>query len=249
MRIVKLLGLMALALFPFAAVTASSAMAEEDPNPPRLLCLVAGCEAIEGTLTAGASELVGLSGKTITGTAAELLFKGCEKLTEETKDVTLCKDVPVHFTGVKREGIACRSENLKAEKDPVETLLLLLDLHMSTESTAGGVLQSLILAKVLGVDLDSEVLLVCGLIKVKEKGWFACLATGLKNVQTTENLEITCKVNATTHDKETGTCKGLLCEELEKEPFQATFNPSTFEDVWLGINLSGKLSKDIFIDD
>jgi hypothetical protein len=248
MRRVKLLGLMALSLFAFAAVTASSAMAEEDPNPPRILCLVAGCEAIEGTLTAGASELVGLSGKTITGTSAILALKGCEKSEEGTKDVTLCKDVPLEFKGVKKETTACRSENLKAEKDPIETVLLLLDVHASTETTSGGVLESLILAKVLGVDLDTELILNCGLVKVKVKGWIGCLANGLKNIATTENFEVACVVNAS-HDKVTGTWKGLLTEEAEKEPLQATLNGSTFEDAWETIKLEGKPTKDIFIDD
>jgi hypothetical protein len=70
-----------LALFAFGAFAASGAYAveKEEESNPRILCLVEGCNALEGTLTGGASELIDLNEKTITSTAAEALVKGCGK--------------------------------------------------------------------------------------------------------------------------------------------------------------------------
>ena len=81
-----------------------------------------------------------------TKACAQFNIKDCENLAESTKDTNLCKDVLLTVTGYKQGTSACRSENNKGEKDPVETILALLDLHLSSEETAGKVLQPLLLA-------------------------------------------------------------------------------------------------------
>jgi hypothetical protein len=247
MRKVKLLGFTALALLAFGAFTAS-AFAVED-GKPQILCLVEGCETLEGTLKAGASSLEDLAGKVISGTAAETKLKGCKNDEAGTKDVNLCVDVVLTFTGVKKEAVACRSENAKGEKDPVETILTLLDLHMAAEETSAKVLQPLLTAQVLGTALEAELTFVCGVVKSKVKGVIGCLLLpGLANVQTTEKVTITCEVNTTTHDAITGTCT-VLCEDLGKIGLISTLDGKTETDSWEKIKLEGSLNKDIFIDD
>jgi hypothetical protein len=247
MRTVKLLGFTALALLAFGAFTAS-AFAVED-GKPQILCLVAGCETLEGTLKGGASRIEDLAGKTIAATASEAKLKGCKNDEAGTKDVNLCVDVPLALTGFKKEAVACRSENAKGEKDAVETVLTLLDLHMAAEETSAKVLQPLLTAQYLGTALEAEVTIVCGVVKSKVKGVLACLLLpGLANVQITEKVTINCEVNITTHDPVTGTCT-VLCEDLGKIGLIATFDGKTETDAWENIRLEGSLNKDIFIDD
>ena len=74
--------------------------------------------------------------------------------------------MPLHFTGVKQGAVACRSENNKGEKEPVETVLTLLDLHIGAELTSGGVLQPVIFALVLGTALEEEVKFNCATVKI-----------------------------------------------------------------------------------
>ena len=248
MRKVKLLGFTALALLAFGAFTAS-AFATED-GKPQILCLVEGCEKLEGTLAGTTSRIEDLAGKTITGTGVETKLKGCKNDETGTKDVNLCVDVPITFTGTKKEGtVACRSENAKGEKDAVETILTLLDLHMAAEETSAKVLQPLLTAEVLGTALEAELIINCGVVKSKVTGVVACLLLpGLANVQTTEEVTLKCEVNKETHDAVTGTCT-VLCEDLGKIGLVSTLDGSTKTDSWENIELKGKLNKDIFIDD
>jgi hypothetical protein len=259
MRKFKLLGLMVLALFAFGAFAASGAYATEaeESNNPRILVLEGEASALEGTLTGGEALLIQLNGeKTIKAVEESLLLKGCENLTGNVKDTNLCKDVPLHFTGVKQGLVACRSENAKGEKDAVETVLTLLDLHMAA---GGSPLGPLILARVLGTGLEEEVLLNCGGVKIQVKGVkegeknkagvIACtFGPGLVNIPTTTKVEALCKVNGTTHDEEPPSCS-ILCTDFGSTGLEADLDGKTFKDAAENIHLEGTLTKDIFIDD
>ena len=248
MRKVKLLGFTALALLAFGAFTAS-AFAVED-GKPQILCLVEGCEKLEGTLK-GITEnrIEDLNGKTITGTAVEAKLKGCKNDETSKNDVNLCINVPLTFTGTKKEKVACRSENAAGEKDPVETILLLTDLHAAAEETSGKVLESLLTVKVLGTaEKEEELIINCGGVKSKVKGVLGCLLPGLENIPITAELTIKCEINKTTHDPVTGTCT-VLCEDLGKIGLISTLDGKTEVDSWENVELKGNLNKDIFIDD
>jgi hypothetical protein len=248
MRTVKLMGLAVLALFAFAASGAYAVEAEESNNP-RILCLVEKCSELEGTLKGGVSRLEDLAGKTIEGTAAEAKLKGCENLAGN-KDINLCFDVPIHFTGTKKEKVACRSENAKGEKDPVEVILALLDLHMAAELTSASVLQPLLLAKVLGTDLTETLTINCGVVKTTVKGQIGCLLLpGLANIPTTTAVEVVCALNKEKHDPVTGTCNVLCTDFGATIGLISTLDGKTETDSWEEIKLSGNLNKDIFIDD
>ena len=114
MRKVKLLGFTALALLAFGAFTAS-AFAVED-GKPQILCLVEGCEKLEGTLKGGASSLEDLNGKTITGVTAEAKLKGCKNDEASKNDVNLCVDVPLTITGFKKKKSPVAAKTPKAKK-------------------------------------------------------------------------------------------------------------------------------------
>ena len=159
MQKVKLVGIVALALLALGAFGASAAFAES----PELLILSGSVEELEGTLKAPAgSEIafVQLTGeKTFTAAGAEAKLKNCLPIGTDLLNTTLCHDVPLDITGYKQEKAACRSENAKGEKDPVETILMLLDLHLAAEEVLPGndELQPLLIFKILGTGLEEEV--------------------------------------------------------------------------------------------
>jgi hypothetical protein len=240
MRSVKLLVLTGLALLAFGAMGTAIASAEE--GAPSILCLTGECAKLSGTLTAAKSELGTLKGKKfLEGAAGTTELKNCEAFEGKTTDTRLCKDVPLTFTGVQVTGTtnACQSEN-----DVAGTVLLLVDLHAATEKTSAGVLQPLLLARVLNASLGEVLKLTCaGGVNVEVKGTVPCLASpGLAN---TESLEVVCK--ATKQDQETGTCE-LLCELLTSNPFQSNFGGG-FEDAFFNVTFKGKLNQTVFIDD
>ena len=260
MRKVKLLGVMVLALFAVGAFTASSAFAVEDPfEKPEILVLAGTVEELKGVLTGTNPELIQLSNaNTIKATKAELLLNQlgkpeCKPLEGSTTDFNLCIDVPLHFTGVKQGAVACRSENNTGGKDPVETVLTLLNLHIGAELTAAKVLLPIIFAAILGTNLEEEVKFNCGTLKSAVKGLgkgpgvINCLLLpGL--LENTKKIEILCKVDATTHDAEVGTCN-ILCLDFGVLGILASLNGTAFEHAWELIHLEGELNKDIFIDD
>jgi hypothetical protein len=258
MHRVKLLGLALLALCAFGAFTAVGAYAEEkeEANKPQILVLEGKASQLEATLKATqTAELVNLTGtKPITATGAETTLKNCAALKENEKDTNLCENVVLDFTGVKQgESTACRSETINKEKDAIGTVLLLTDLHLSAELTAAKVLQPLLLVKVLGANAtkekEEELKLVCGLLKVKVTGVVACLLLpGLVNIPVTTEVEVTCKVNTTTHDRETGECNVLCTEYGGVLGLTAEYGTEKL-DAWELVTLKGKANKDIYIDD
>jgi hypothetical protein len=250
MRRIWLLAFAAMALFMFGALMTQGAFAlePEEENNPRILCLVVKCSDLEGTLRGGANRLEDLEGKTIESTSSELEFKKCEDLAGE-KDVNLCKDVKLNLFGTKKGAVACRSENAKGEKAPVENIMTLVNLHTAAELTSGSVLQPLLMAKILGTALEEELIVNCGGVKAKIKGTVACLfLPGLQNIPTTAEVEDKCEVNKVSHDATTGTCN-VLCEDFGKIGLTAALNGIAEVDSWVAVTLKGKLNKDIFLDD
>jgi hypothetical protein len=247
MKVVKSLVIATMALCLVGVVAAATAQAEE----PVLLCFPEKClEGLEGHFReAAANALVTLADKEIAGTGVEGKIKECKELGSSKKDTTLC-NMSIAFTGMRLGKVACRSETSGGTKSPVEEVAVQLDLHFAAEMTGGGALQTLILLKFLGVAGGEEELIVnCGGVKEKAKGALACLLLpGLTAVAAnTEQFEILCKLNATSHDPETGTCE-LLCEWLKEHPFEANLGAG-FEDAWMNIRATGAFNREVFLDD
>jgi len=260
MRKATLLAFAALALFAFGGF-ASSAMAEEaDQNSPSILVLEGTPAELEGhfeTHKGETPELITLSNKnTLSATRALALLKNCKAITGFPSDTNLCEPVVIDFNGVKQEKVNCRSENTKGEKDPIETVLATLDLHLAAATILpSGELVPMLLARLLGMSgLSGEenLKLVCGVIKIEVKGVFACLLLpGLKIIAAGGNIEILCKVNTTSHDPEEDMCE-ILCEPWGSGfpiGVLADLDGKTFEDAAELLHLLGTLNKSIFIDD
>jgi hypothetical protein len=236
----KLFGLALLALLVLGVVASASYAVE-----PQILVLTGKISELQATLkSTGTAQLINLTGeKTIEAKGAEVKLKGCEGTGTDTN---LCNNVPITFTGVKQVGgPACRSEDKNGNKDPVETVLALLDLHLSSEKATKGELQALLLARVLGLgkEVEEEVKFVCGLLKIKVTGVVACL---LVTKESGAAVEVKCSVNAS-HDKEIGTCE-VLCDEFGKVLGLTGEYGSEKLDAWESITLEGKPSSDIVVD-
>ncbi len=250
MRLTKLLGLVAPALFAFGAIGTTMASAtelSEESGKPQILCFVEGCiKALEIPLTGGAFAVETLGSLGITGTSAVSTIKGIEELEgSKGKDGGLVKDVEMRFEGVKKGEANCNTEGLSAEKGQVAALF---DLHISA-GTRGGVLVPLLLVKFLSKKLGAELEIKCGILKEFVKGTLPCaLNAGLVAIPTTAQVEFNCSLNKTTHDQSTGITCTVLCTENEKDPFEIKFGEK-FEDAGMEIKLTGKPSKEIFIDD
>lgn len=243
MRPVRLLACVATMLCASGVCVAVASA--EDTGSPSILCLVKGCQNLEGTLTGGNVKLVtSKNAKIPEAEGIEASLKNCETVAgTEEKDVRLCKDVTIMFAGVKVESTKCNTEG-----DANGTVLALFDLHMASETTSEGALVPLLLARVLNSKLEPlPITLKCGAaFKFEVRGTLGCLFTpGLKNVVTTEMLELSCKVKE--KEAETGTCQ-QLCELLQEAPFEANLG-SGFEPGWMELHAEGSPSKDVFIDD
>jgi hypothetical protein len=246
-----------LALCAFGAFAASSALAT-DANSPSILVLEGGkATELEGTFKSEGTttKLIQLNGeKTLESTGAETKLKNCKEISGLPSDTNLCEPVAIVFTGNKQAGANCRSENSKGEKDAIETVLALLDLHLAAEESLEGSaemkLQPLLLARILGTAKEEELSYVCGLVKIQVKGVLACLLLpGLATVAAGGKYEIVCAVDKTTHDPITGHCE-TLCEIGGKAiGMEADLNGKEFKDAWWELNLKGSLNKSTFIDD
>jgi hypothetical protein len=247
LNLLVLVAFALVALSAFAAPGAYAAESEESGNP-RILTLEGKVTELSGTLKGGAGGVVELNGEEFEGTAATLALEKCKEGKGLPRDTNLCEDQKLTLTGVKENKVACRSENNKGEKDPVETVLSLLDLHVAAELTAAKVLQPVFLAKLLGTALEEEVKVICGIVDQSVKGVFVCLLLpGLENIPTTKEVEVLCKINEATHDPETGQCV-TLCEVFGKIGVFILFDAVEIDSTVV-LHLTGKLNKDVYIDD
>ena len=247
MKVVKLWILAAMAMMAFGAVGAAVASAED--GPPEILCFVKGCiKELETTFKGEASFLSDLAGLTITSTSAKTTVAGCKELTgSEGKDGNLCTNQTILFEGTESKKAKCNTPG-----DAAGVVLVKLDLHLAAELNAAKTeLEPLLLSRILNAKEEfGPIIIECalGTIKLEVKGTAPCLLLpGLTLIAVTTELEVSCKINTTTHDPETGECE-LLCEWLKEAPFQSKL-AAAFEDAAMNIKLKGKFQKEIFIDD
>lgn len=226
---------------------AGSSAANAEDGSPAILCLTAGCvKELTASVKGGPVVTETLSGLLVESATAESTVSKCEPVAgTEEKDVSLCKDVTLVLRGVKTKGANCNTEG--DEKGVIKTFI---DLHLAAGLNLGQTeLVPLGLGKVLNAKLEAVAVKVkCGLITVEVKGTFGCLVPpGLTNIAAGTVLEVTCKMNQTTHDIEIGKCE-LLCQWLEEDPFLMKLG-SSFEDAAKQFTMTGSANKDVFVDD
>ncbi len=246
MRQARLLLTALTALLALCGLCTGMASAE-DANAPMLLVTSGKVTELTGKFTGGAGSLASLSGKALSGTSGDASLKNCKaSAMAGEKDTNLCEGL-MAIDGVKQGTTACRSES-SSGKDPVETILVLGDIHGASEKATSGELEGLLLMKVLGVAAEEELTVVCGTVKDKVKGVIGCLLTpGLTTVAAGGTGTLACKQNATTHDPETGECE-QLCEWLKEHPFETNLGAG-FEDTWMSFSGTGSLNLGVFGDD
>jgi hypothetical protein len=227
-----------------AGVAASAATAET----PAILLLSGKVSELKTELKGGTWKIETVGLKSIAGSGATATITECEELDGKALDTNLCADL-LTLTGAKKEKVACRSETLAGVKDPIETILVKVDLHLDSEKSTTGVLQPLLVFKFHGVDGDEEVIVNCGGIKYKIKGKVGCLLLpGLTQIASGGKIEVVCIQEK--GKQITGTCveTKLLCEELANDPFLADLGAG-FETAGLDLRVEGSFNKDVFIDD
>jgi len=245
MNVVKLWTLAALAAFAFGTVGAAAASAED--GPPQILCFVKNCiTELEGQFKGGVARLIDLAGREVKSLSESVTPKACKELAgSEGKDGSLCNNRIIDLEGVELDKVKCNTEG-----DPAGVVLIMFDLHLAAELNAAKTeLEPLLLERTLNAKEEfGPVIIKCGIVRIEVKGTLGCLLLpGLVSIPTTKEAEVSCKVNATTHDPEAGGCE-LLCEWLKEDPFQAKI-ASAFEDAWEESHVNGKFNKEIFIDD
>jgi hypothetical protein len=251
MRQLKLLMLAVLAMFALGAATSAvaSAVEAEEPNNPRVLILTGNVSELTAEFKGEASLLETTDLKSLKGLTATATLANCESISGKPLDLNLCKDVAITFFDVQKGAVNCSSENLKKEKGAIGEVKTLVDLHIADEKSTAGVLQPLLIALVLGIDLEPILLINCGGLKQEVKGKIACLLLpGLTNIAAGGNVEILCKQKEGV--LETGTCEETkaLCELLAKEPLEANLGAG-FKAAAFSVHLLGTFNRDIYIDD
>jgi hypothetical protein len=208
-----------------------------------------------GSLTAEvlgkATKLETVGEKAITGSGVEAVVKGCVELEMSSLDTNLCKEGVIVFTGVKQGKVGCRSETLAATKDSLETVLAKFDAHLDAEKSTAGVLQPLLVLKLLGTDGDETLIINCGLVKEQVKGRVGCLLVpGLTNISIFGAIEIICQIEHPGKQR-TGTCEQTVfsCGELATDRLLVKFGTEFWESAALEISLRGGFNKDVFIED
>jgi hypothetical protein len=251
MRRLKLFVLAAFAICALGATIASVAMAAD--GQPEILVLSGSITKLKLGFAGEGWQLEALpGGQGLNATGVDLEEGNCLVSEEKTLDTELCHEGLLELTGVHFGKVACRSETLAGLKDPVETALVLVDLHLVAEKSnkeTGEVLEPLLVFKILGLDGDSTLVLNCGLVKVQIKGRIGCLLLpGLEEIAIMGKLTILCKQKS--GDQITGTCEVTkkLCEELAKDPLMASFGEG-FKDAATEFHMTGPPSMGIFIDD
>ncbi len=98
----------------------------------------------------------------------------------------------------------------------------------------------------LGTAGEEEVKFNCSLLKIKVTGVVECLVDpALTN---TTHVELLCKVNTATHDREIDTCTVLCTEFGGTLGLTAEYGKEKL-DAWELAHLLGEFNKDVFIDD
>jgi hypothetical protein len=247
MRQLRMLILAAFTMLAFGAV--ASAVASAEDGQPAILILSESVTGLTASGTGAGSTLETLGKLTITSRAVTATVKGCKALEAKATDTNECEGL-LTFTETESKGLSCRSETAAKVKDAVGTLLVKLGLKLAAEDAKeSGVLEPLLIAKLLGADGNNELTLNCGTVKEAVKGSVGCLLLkGLENIPTTAKIEIVCEQKG--GDQTTGTClvSKAFCEALAKDPLLGNLN-GTFEDSAQQFKVTGSFNKDVFIDD
>lgn len=232
----KLMSLTLLAVFALAAIGAATASAEP------LILVLPGEKVSELKYKGegGKGTLEDSTKKTIVGTKvkAEATFNALTESDALTGTTTL------DFEGTKKEKVACRSENAKGEKDPVETILVVTTITAASETSTTGVLEPMLVNTVNGT-----LFINCGGVKEEVKGSLPCLVdNGLEETAAGGVIVILC--HQAGGKQTTGTCleTKATCEKLEKEPFLANLGGG-FQSAGEEVEVSGTFNKMITIDD
>jgi len=191
---------------------------------------------------AGGSKLETTGGKTISCTAAKATAKFTATGVEANSEKG---EATVDLEGCKKEKVACRSENSKGEKDPVEVVLAPLGLTDASEETAAKELQFVWVAT-----FKETLLINCGVVKNEVKGNVGCLVKpALTEVAAGGTVTFACAVEAKGKQK-TGKCVATkaTCEKLEKEPLSANLGVG-FEGAAAEITIEGSFGKMVTLDD
>jgi hypothetical protein len=231
---------------------AGAAVAAAEDGPPAILVLEGKVTdlAFTGSDATQVTTVTNLEGKEIKGKGVSATLKGCTTLEGKEKDTAHCTEGLLTLTEFKQGETGCRSETLAGVKDPVLTILVKTTALLGAEKSTAGVLQPLLVLTPLGVD-GNPLLINCAAVKEKVTGEIGCLwLPGLKEIATTESSEVLCK-SKSAGDQETGTCEvtKTLCEQLAKNPFEASLNGTTFSMAALTWHLNLTANKNIFIDD
>jgi hypothetical protein len=243
MKHLRLLGLTVLAVFAFASVAAATAFAEEP------VVLVLPGETIGGT------ELTGTSGEGTLETVGKKTIK-CTKSkntdTLEGEGADTAKDKAIiDFEECKEGSANCRSENEKAEKDPIGTILIRTSTLSASFEKEGKLVPGIVFT-LLSEPKGGNQIFNCGTLKDEVKGSVGCVVSpGLTEIAAGGTITITCSQK---EGKQTnlGTCIGnaVTCEELTKHPLEGALGgKATFEKSGENIVATDKGPKMLFFDD
>jgi hypothetical protein len=237
MRQLRLLGVTCLAVFALGAAVAATASATE----PGWLLLAALEKPIEVTTTSAVTKFKTAAGTLTCQKLSTLKFTFGEK---GSTHVTLSLDTDLHFTECKSEANGCRSENAKGEKDPPETILMLVDAHL-VNLLNGEKLEPGIALRILNSALEvGPIKLTCGVLKIELKGAPKGLVI---NVSLTEDVTKGTVDFSETFDKCDSNDKECLAIE-EKEPFLAKFK-TEFQSCTLEAETPFTLNQMVLVDD
>jgi hypothetical protein len=249
MRRLELLLLTTLSILAVGAV--ASALASAEDGQPALLTSEGKVTALEGAFKGGASTLSTLGGKVIEATGVTMTIAGCTALEGKEKDTSNCATTTVDFTGFTFEAgkINCRSETAKGEKDAAGTLLALF-VTRAAAGVKGTELTPLMIFRVLGIEKEAELTIVCGLLKGKVEGRIACLlAPGLTQVAAKGKFEVLCKAKSNGDpEEEECTQPAAICKELKEGPLEFNLGAG-FEMTALAFHMEGSLNQGVFVDD
>jgi hypothetical protein len=148
------------------------------------------------------------------------------------------------FEGWKQGAIACRSENAKGEKDPVETVLLRVKLLVGNEESSSKTLESIV-----AYVLEAPFVLNCGGVKTETKGAWPCLATPtLSELAAGGSVEVRCAQKEGVQS--TGKCveSKETCETLASNPLLSNLG-GKFEVAGVGATVKGTFNRMVTVSD
>jgi hypothetical protein len=141
--------------------------------------------------------------------------------------------------------VACRSENSKGEKDPIETVLVqnIKGVVFGEKTSSGELVPG------LSSILTETLTVLCSLVKIQIRGnVIGLVAPGLIEIAAGSPISLQSREKA--GKPITGTCVApeATCKEIAEHPLEANFG-SGFEAAATELSATVMLPKMIFIDD